>query len=216
MITKITRRQLRRLINEALKPFFMAVPPTDIIDRLLKDDTIDHPLFPKIKELLSHPDPETQRHALNLLQSAVPEIGKRYPELSSYDISDPVGAPDLTHRSQPAYKEEFEYAQQRAIHLQKTLPFRELINNLLNDSGLRSGLDNLVIETAMNERLNRPQGMIVSTNPDQLRRFKEYLDAEGGMKVRTWPEDIGPHMASSHPGSNTPSSSIFSFFVLPA
>ena len=110
---KITRKQLRQLINEALKPFFMGVPPTDIISKLLEDDSIDD----KFKEMLSDPDPQSQRMALELIQSYYPSIGMKYPELSSYDISSPKGAADLTHRSQPKYKEAFEDAQQRAEDL---------------------------------------------------------------------------------------------------
>ena len=110
---KITRRQLRQLINEALKPFFMGVPPTDIIDRLLEDDTIDD----RFKEMLKDPDPQTQRMSLELIQSYYPTIGMKYPELSSYNISSPKGAPDLTHRSQPSYKKEYEAGKQRAEDL---------------------------------------------------------------------------------------------------
>ena len=107
MITKITRRQLRQLINEALKPFFMGVPPSNIISRLLKDPRIDG----NTKELLSHPDLEIQRTGITLIQD--PDILASYPELDDIDIAAPELMPDLIDRSQPVYREEFDDAQLR-------------------------------------------------------------------------------------------------------
>lgn len=111
MITKITRRQLRQLINEALKPFFMGVPPSSITSQLLKDPRVPD----AAKELLSHPDPEIQRTGMTLIQD--PDILATYPELDNVDIAIPELMPDLTDRSQPAYRKAFKSGQQRAEDL---------------------------------------------------------------------------------------------------
>ena len=197
---KITRMQLRQLINESLQAFHYAIKPYGMRDKVLDDDEVDS----RIKTLLDNPENTAQAFALAAATDPTGEYGK---ELDQHD-----------HRylSSPEYEEMFEDDMYDSSVAYRSAPFKALIHKLLDDSGLRSGLDNLVIETSMNERKNKPHAIIVSTNPDQLRRFKEYLDAEGGMSLYTWPEDIGPYAASSHPGSNTPSSSVFSFFVLPA
>ena len=200
MITKITRRQLRQLINESLQAFHYAIKPYGMRDKV-KDDPNVHS---KIKTLLDDPENTTQAFELTRAMDPTGEYGR---ELDRHDHA---------FLSSPEYEEMFEDDMYDSSVAYRSAPFKALIHKLLDDSGLRPGLDNLVIEAAINERLNKPHAMIVSTNPDQLRKFKEYLDAEAGMKVRTWPEDIGPMAASSHPGSNTPSSSAFSFFVLPA
>ena len=200
MITKITRRQLRQLIRESLQAFHYAIKPGAMRDKI-KDDPSVHS---KIKTLLDDPENTAQAFELTAAMDPTGEYGR---ELDQHDHA---------FLSSPEYEEMFEDDMYDSSVAYRSAPFKALIHKLLDDSGLRSGLDNLVIETAMNERKNKPQAIIISTNPDQLRRFKEYLDAEGGMSLYTWPEDIGPHAASSHPGSNTPSSSVFSFFVLPA
>lgn len=197
---KITRRQLRQLISESLQAFHYAIKPGYMKDKIKADDNVN----PKIKTLLD--DPESVRPAFELTRAMDP-TGEYGRELDQHDHA---------FLSSPEYEEMFEDDMYDSSVAYRSAPFKALIHKLLDDSGLRSGLDNLEIETAMNERKNKPQAIIISTNPDQLRRFKEYLDAEGGMSVMTWPEDIGPMAASSHPGSNTPSSSVFSFFVLPA
>lgn len=200
MITKLTRRQLRQLINESLKSYHWALKPGWMKDKIKADPNVNQ----KIKDIIDAPD---QLESSFELTRAMDPTGKYGKELDKHDHA---------FLASPEYEEMFEDDLYNASVAYRSGPFKALIHKLLDDSGLRPGLDNLVIEAAINERLNKPHAMIVSTNPDQLRRFKEYLDAEGGMKVRTWPEDIGPHSASSHPGSNTPSSSTFSFFVLPA
>ena len=199
---KITRKQMRQLIRESLQGFHYAIKAYGLRDRILGDD-----VNPKIKELLDNPEDKASTAQAFELTAAMDPTGEYGKELDRHDHA---------FLSSPEYEEMFEDDMYDASVAYRSAPFKALIHKLLDDSGLRSGLDNLVIETSMNERKNKPQAIIVSTNPDQLRRFKEYLDAEGGMKVRTWPEDIGPHAASSHPGGNTPSSSVFSFFVLPA
>ena len=198
---KITRRHLRKIINESLQAFHYAIKPHGMRDKI-KDDPNVHP---KIKTLLDDPEDNASTAQAFELTAGMDPTGEYERELDQHDHA---------FLSSPEYEEMFEDDMYDSSVAYRSAPFKALIHKLLDDSGLRSGLDNLVIETAMNERLNRPQGMIVSTNPDQLRRFKEYLDAEGGMSLYTWPEDIGPMAASSHPGSNTPSSSVFSFFVL--
>ena len=197
---KITRKQLRHLINESLKAFHWALKPGYMKDKIKADPNIDS----RIKTLMDAPDSLGQAFELTRMMDPTGEYSE---ELDRHNHA---------FLSSPEYEEMFEDDKYESSVAYRSAPFKAMIHKLLDDSGLRSGLDNLVIETSMNERKNTPQAIIVSTNPDQLRRFKEYLDAEGGMKVRTWPEDIGPMAASSHPGSNTPSSSVFSFFVLPA
>ena len=197
---KITRKQIRQLIRESLQAFHYAIKPYGMRDKI-KDDPSVHS---KIKTLLDDPENTAQAFELTRVMDPTGEYGR---ELDQHDHA---------FLSSPEYEEMFEDDMYDSSVAYRSAPFKALINKLLDDSGLRSGLDNLVIETSMNERKNKPQAIIISTNPDQLRRFKEYLDAEGGMSVMTWPEDIGPMAASSHPGSNTPSSSVFSFFVLPA
>ena len=195
---KITRKQLRQLINESLQAFHYAIKPYGMRDKV-KDDPNVHS---KIKTLLDDPENTAQAFALT---AGMDPTGEYKRELDQHDHA---------FLSSPEYEEMFEDDMYDSSVAYRSAPFKAMIHKLLDDSGLRSGLDNLEIETSMNERKNKPQGIVISTNPDQLRRFKEYLDAEGGMSVMTWPEDIGPMAASSHPGSNTPSSSVFSFFVL--
>ena len=200
---KITRKQMRQLIRESLQGFHWALRPDGMRKTILDDEEVDK----RIKTLLDNPEDNVSTAQAFELTAAMDPTGEYRRELDRHDH---------VFLSSPEYKEMFEDDMYDSSVAYRSAPFKALIHKLLDDSGLRSGLDNLVIETSMNERKNRPQAIIVSTSPDQLRRFKEYLDAEGGMKVRTWPEDIGPMAASSHPGSNTPSSSVFSFFVLPA
>ena len=195
---KLSRKELRQLINESLKAFHYAIKPGEMKDKIKSDPNVD----PKIKTLMGAPDSLAQAFELTRMMDPTGEYGR---ELDQHDHA---------FLSSPEYEEMFEDDMYDSSVAYRSAPFKALIHKLLDDSGLRSGLDNLVIETSMNERKNKPHAIIVSTNPDQLRRFKEYLDAEGGMSLHTWPEDIGPHAASSHPGSNTPSSSVFSFFVL--
>ena len=199
---KITRKQMRQLIRESLKTslqgFHYAIKPYGMRDKVIDDPSVHS----KIKTLLDDPENTAQAFELTAAMDPTGEYGR---ELDQHDHA---------FLSSPEYEEMFEDDMYKSSEAYRSAPFKALIHKLLDDSGLRSGLDNLVIETSMNERKNTPQAMIVSTNKDQLRRFKEYLDNEGGMKVRTWPEDIGPH--HSYPGSNMPSASVFSFFVLPA
>lgn len=198
MITKITRRQLRHLIRESLKSFHYAIKPYGMRDKV-KDDPNVHP---KIKTLLDDPQNNAQAFELTAAMDPTGEYGR---ELDQHDHA---------FLSSPEYEEMFEDDKYEASAAYRSAPFKALIIKLLDDSGLRSGLDNLVIETAMNERKNTPQGLIASTNPDQLRRFKQFLD-QNSPKVRTWPEDIAPTSVGGY-GSNTPSTTEFSFFVLPA
>ena len=103
---KLTRNKLRQLINEALKPFFMGVEPSDLLDRLRQDPQIDS----ATKQLLNHPDPEMQRVGLEQVRF---ELGmtEKYPELDSDEFYLDT---DFVDRSQPVYKKEFEKAQQSA------------------------------------------------------------------------------------------------------
>ena len=142
----ITRKRLRKLINEALKPFFMGVPPTDIIERLIQDPDIN----PKIKNLLKDPNQEMQRQAINLLQSIDPTIGTRYPELNDYNITDPVAAPDITQRSQANYKKEFESAQLRAVDLaykQQDLAYKQQIDQMTSGHEKAAFVEKIAKET---------------------------------------------------------------------
>ncbi len=103
---KLTRNKLRQLINEALKPFFMGVEPSDLLDRLRRDTGIDS----QIKQLLNHPDPEMQRVGLEQVRFE-PGMTEKYPELDSDEFYLDT---DFVDRSQPAYKKEFEIAQSQA------------------------------------------------------------------------------------------------------
>ena len=101
---KITRSQLRQLINEALKPFFMGVAPTNLLDRLRLDKNID----PKILNLLNNEDSELQRVGINLLKgTAAEETLSKYPELAGEEDYLDL---DLTTRAQPEYQQEFDKA----------------------------------------------------------------------------------------------------------
>ncbi len=122
MITKMTRRKIRQLINEALKPFFMGVAPTDLISRLLNDPDI----HPKVKELLNS-DAESQRSAISILTGLAmgdPSLSEKYPELAGDEDLMPV---DLTTRSQPDYQREFGKAQSRMASVAIRAPARSII-----------------------------------------------------------------------------------------
>ena len=67
MITKMTRRQLRRLINEALRPFFFAAAPSNEIQMLIHDPRIRNQ---QLKDLLKK-DPEFQRMGMELFLSDI-------------------------------------------------------------------------------------------------------------------------------------------------
>ena len=97
---------MTHLINEALKPFFMGVEPSDLLDRLRNDPELDS----GIKQLLKHPDSEMQRVGLEQVRFE-PGMTEKYPELDSDEFYLDT---DFVDRSQPAYKREFERAQQTA------------------------------------------------------------------------------------------------------
>ena len=97
---KLTRNKLRLIINEALKPFFMGVKPSDLLDRLRKDQSLSQ----QIKQLLNNPNPEIQRTGLELV-AYEPGMTEKYPELDSDEFY--LDA-DFVDRSQPMYRKEFE------------------------------------------------------------------------------------------------------------
>jgi hypothetical protein len=103
---KLSRYQLRKLITEALKPFFMGVEPSDLLDRLRNDPELDS----SIKQLLNNPNSAIQRTGLELV-SYEPGMTEKYPELDSDEF---YLDSDFVDRSKPAYQKEFQSAQQRA------------------------------------------------------------------------------------------------------
>lgn len=104
---KITRRKLRQLIKEATKGFFYMPEPTNLIDRLLKDDTIDK----RIKELLRSKNDITIRQALMLLPSILSkEQLKRYPEFTSGEEYLNL---DLLDRSKDSYHDMFKKGKEK-------------------------------------------------------------------------------------------------------
>ena len=164
MITKITRRQLRQLIRESLQAFHYAIKPYGMRDKV-KDDPNVHS---KIKTLLDDPEDNASTAQAFELTAAMDPTGEYGRELDQHDHA---------FLSSPEYEEMFEDDMYDSSVAYRSAPFKAMIHKLLDDSGLRSGLANLKIEVFMNERKNKPQGLIRSTSPDQLRRFKEFLDA---------------------------------------
>ena len=120
---KLTRNKLKQLINEALKPFFMGVSPTDLINRLRMDKSIN----PKISNLLNHEDPEMQRVGINLLMgTASEETLSKYPELAGKEDYLDL---DLTTRSQAGYKKEFG----KALSRMAPMTIKQIASSILPD-----------------------------------------------------------------------------------
>jgi len=181
---KITRKQLRQLINEALKPFFMGVPPTSIISQLLDDPRVDA----AAKELLRHPDPEIQRTGITLIQD--PDVLASYPELDDVDIAAPEFMPDLIDRSQPAYAQAYDDAQLRMsdIALRSSMGFDsnatpdqkiELIDKVAKDTYPS------VVTKKFEDNPHGTKGIIIYADPpgginvldpDDTKRFLKRMD----------------------------------------
>ena len=196
MITKLTRRQLRQLIRESLQAFHYAIKPGGMRDKI-KDDPNVHS---KIKTILDNPDTTAQAFELAAAMDPTGEYGR---ELDQHDHA---------FLSSPEYEEMFEDDMYKSSVAYRSAPFKAMIQKLLDDSGLRSGLDNLKIDMGYIARRDKPTAMITSTNQDQLERFKGFIDAEGGMIMHTTPI----RRPASYPGSNMPSTTAWSFYILPS
>ena len=173
---KLNRNKLRKLIQEALKPFFMAVPPKDIIGKLLQDDDVDESL----KQLLLNPDPQIKRTGLELAIYD-PKLAKKYPELDSDEF---YLNTDLVDRSGPAYKEEFESAQQRAEDLELKLQ----IDKMTSSAEKAAFVEKIAKEIFTNESFNteimkdNPPGYITlvlrGDDPEVFDYFPKHLDRD--------------------------------------
>ena len=137
------------------------------------------------------------------LTSAMDPTGEYGKELDQHDHA---------FLSSPEYERMFEDDMEDSFLAYKTAPFKAIVHKLLDDSGLRPGLRNLKIDMGYIARRDKPTAMITSTDQDQLKRFKAFIDAEGGMSVHTFPEEIG--RPESYPGSNMPSTTEWSFHII--
>ncbi len=158
---KLSRNKLRQLIKEALKPFFMGIKPTDLLDRLRKDQDLDA----GIKQLLNNPNPEIQRTGLELV-SYEPGMTEKYPELDSDEFYLDT---DFVDRSQPIYKKEFDRAQQKA----KDTVIRRQMETMTQEEiyeTVRKIAESTFTEVHIDDQNNSdyyPEMMILRGNPAQ-------------------------------------------------
>ena len=123
-----------------------------------------------------------------------------------------LGQHDHAFLSSPEYEEMFEDDMYDSSVAYRSAPFKTLIHKLLDDSGLRSGLEGLKIDMDMDERRNRPIALIISSNLDNLHRLKRFLE-QNSSKITTAPRIGRPE---TYPGSNMPSKTEWSLHVMPA
>ena len=133
MITKITHRQLRKLINEAVKGIHWAHKPGWMKDKIKADPSVDT----RIKGIID--EPESTGSAFELTRITDPS-GQYDKELDRHDH---------VYLSSPEYAEMQKEDEQRTSDMYRLAKWKELINNALDESGLRSGLKNLAIDITL-------------------------------------------------------------------
>ena len=138
---KLTRKKLRQLINEALKPFFMGIAPSNDIQMLINDPNMTNQ---KLKQLLGDQNPESQRQAIDLFFSNIPGflnmdeksafsyLEQNYPNLYTEYFSHTKGMFhefDLFDKENPGYKKAFDSAQQRAKDVETRIPIIQNVDD---------------------------------------------------------------------------------------
>ena len=173
------KKKLRRLINEAIRGFHWAQKPGYMKDKIKGDPNVDQ----RIKDIIDEPDSTSSAFELTRIMDPTGEYGK---ELDQHDHA---------YLSSNEYAKMQKEDEQRTSDTYRLAQWKELINDALDESGLRSGLDNLSIDISMHKQHNETIAGIRSKSPE-LKQFKEYLDQGGihghfkGRAVQTHPKEM--------------------------
>jgi len=201
MITKITRRQLRQLINEAIKGFHWAQKPSWMKDKIKADPNVDK----RIKGIMDAPD--QLKSSFELVRTLDP-TGEYGEKLDQHDHA---------FLASPEYEKMQQADEKRTSDMYRLAKWKELVNYAIDQSGLRRHLDDLAVDITMHKKHDVTMAGIRSTNHDALLRLKDYLDMGGGnghikgTTFQTYPDNLF-EFAESEDGDE---GRFFAFYTYP-
>ena len=161
---KITRKQIRKLINEAIKGYHWAVKPGYMKEKIKADPDVDE----RIKKIMDEPDQLKSSFELVRTLDPTGEYGRK------------LDQHDHAFLASPEYEKMQQADEKRTSNMYRLAKWKELINHAIDQSGLRSQLKDLAIDITIHKQHDVTIAGIRSTNEESLLKFKDYLDTGGG------------------------------------